>query len=106
MQKWEIWLAKVRFEDKPDEYKYRPVLIIDNENIYIVSFKMTSQKPRNNYFGEYSVKFFKEAGLHKQTVIRLSKKLLLHKNELVNKIGRLHPFDINEVIKILSNTNL
>lgn len=103
MQKWEIWLANVRFEDKPDEYKLRPVLVIDKENIYFLSFKMTSHKPRDNYFGEYSIQFFQEAGLKKPTVIRLSKKLLLLENEFINKIGRLHPYDINEVMKILKN---
>lgn len=103
MQKWEIWLANVRFEDKPDEYKLRPVLVIDKENIYFLSFKMTSHKPRDNYFGEYSIQFFQEAGLKKPTVIRLSKKLLLLEKEFINKIGRLHPYDINEVMKILKN---
>lgn len=103
MQKWEIWLANVRFEDKPDEYKLRPVLVIDKENIYFLSFKMTSHKPRDNYFGEYSIQFFQEAGLKKPTVIRLSKKLLLLEKEFINKIGKLHPYDINEVMKILKN---
>ena len=66
MQKWEIWLAKVRFEDKPNESKLRPVLVIDKEDIYILSFKMTSHEPRQNYFGEYSIKFFKKLGFINQ----------------------------------------
>lgn len=103
MKKWEIWLANVRFEDKPNESKLRPVLVIDKEDIYILSFKMTSHEPRQNDFIDYSIKFFQEAGLHKPTVIRLSKKLALLENEFVHKIGRLHPFDINEVNKILSS---
>ena len=103
MKKWEIWLANVRFEDKPNESKLRPVLVIDKDDIYILSFKMTSHEPRQNDFRDYSIKFFQEAGLHKPTVIRLSKKLALLENEFVHKIGRLHPFDINEVNKILSS---
>lgn len=103
MQKWEIWLANVRFEDNPEESKLRPVLIIDKQNMFILSFKMTSHEPRQKYFGEYAIRFFKEAGLRKPTVIRLSKKLALLENEFKHKIGRLHPFDINEVNKILSS---
>ncbi|WP_242347400.1 type II toxin-antitoxin system PemK/MazF family toxin [Mucispirillum schaedleri] len=103
MQKWEIWLAYIRFEDNPDKSKLRPVLVMDKENMYILSFKMTSHIPRQNYYGEYPIKYYKDAGLVKPTVIRLSKKLLLLENEFVNKIGRLHPFDINEVNKILKS---
>lgn len=103
MQKWEVWLAKVAFEDNPSEAKERPVLVIDKKEAYIISFKMTSQKPREKYFGEYPIQFFHEAGLIKPTVIRLSKKLALLEDEFIRKLGRLHPYDINEVIKILNN---
>lgn len=103
MQKWDIWLAYVRFEDSPDEAKLRPVLVIDKKDIYILSFKMTSRLPRQNYYGEYPIKYYKDAGLVKPTVVRLSKKLLLLENEFDKRIGRLHPFDINEINKILKS---
>lgn len=103
MQKWDIWLANVRFEDNPEESKLRPVLVIDKQNMFILSFKMTSHTPRQNFYGEYSIKYYKEAGLIKPTVIRLSKKLLLLENEFIHQIGRLHPYDINEVYKILNS---
>lgn len=103
MQKWDIWLANVRFEDNPEESKLRPVLVIDKQNMFILSFKMTSNTPRQNFYGEYSIKYYKEAGLVKPTVIRLSKKLLLLENEFIHQIGRLHPYDINEVYKILNS---
>ncbi|HIZ90419.1 MAG TPA: type II toxin-antitoxin system PemK/MazF family toxin [Candidatus Mucispirillum faecigallinarum] len=103
MQKWDIWLANVRFEDNPEESKLRPVLVIDKQNMFILSFKMTSHTPRQNFYGEYSIKYYKEAGLVKPTVIRLSKKLLLLENEFIHQIGRLHPYDINEVYKILNS---
>lgn len=103
MQKWDIWLANVRFEDNPEETKLRPVLVIDKQNMFILSFKMTSHTPRQNFYGEYSIKYYKEAGLIKPTVIRLSKKLLLLENEFIHQIGRLHPYDINEVYKILNS---
>lgn len=103
MQKWEVWLAKVAFEDNPAEAKIRPVLVIDKKEAYIISFKMTSHEPRQAFCGEYSIQFFKEAGLIKPTVIRLSKKLSLLKDDFIKKLGRLHPYDINGVIKILNN---
>ena len=102
MEKWDIWLANVRFEDNPEETKLRPVLVIDKQNMFILSFKMTSHIPRQNFYGEYSIKYYKEAGLIKPTVIRLSKKLLLLENEFIHKIGKFHPYDINGVYKILN----
>ena len=103
MQKWDIWLANVRFEDNPEESKLRPVLVIDKQNMFILSFKMTSHTPRQNFYGEYSITSYQAAGLVKPTVIRLSKKLLLLENEFIHQIGRLHPYDINEVYKILNS---
>ena len=103
MQKWDISLAYVRFEDSPDEAKLRQVLVIDNKDIYILSFKMTSHLPRQNYYGEYPIKYYKNAGLVKPTVIRLSKKLALLENDFKHKIGRLHPFEINEINKNLKS---
>lgn len=87
MQKWDIWLAYVRFEDSPDEAKLRPVLVIDNKDIYILSFKMTSHLPRQNYYGKYPIKYYKDVGLVKPTVVRLSKKLLLLENEFDKKLA-------------------
>lgn len=45
-QKWEVWWAKVKFEDEPDIIKIRPVIVFDNKKAYIISFKVTGQMPR------------------------------------------------------------
>ena len=62
-QKWEVWWAKVKFEDEPDIVKTRPVVIFDNRQAYIVSFKVTGQMPRENFKGEYVLQKWQEAGL-------------------------------------------
>lgn len=95
MSLWDVYLAKVPFEDI-DKTKIRPVLIIE-EYAYIVScIKMTSQAPRP---GEYVLKKWKEAGLKKETTVRLSKALWLSKDLILKKIGHLHPIDILEIEK-------
>ena len=33
-QKWEVWWAKVKFEDEPDIIKIRPVIVFDNKKAY------------------------------------------------------------------------
>jgi hypothetical protein len=48
---WEVWAADVKFEDSP-EVKRRPVLILENKQIYAVCLKMTGTEPR---CGEYAL---------------------------------------------------
>lgn len=64
---------------------------------------MTSKPPRNNYPGEYQLKDWKQAGLDKLTVVRMSKYVIVNKNEINGVVGHLPDKDI-ENIKNLLNT--
>lgn len=86
MERYEIWRAKVKFEDSP-EIKERPVLIW-NDKIFIIAYKMTGTD-RGDGKDEYRIKFWKEAGLDKPTSVRLQKVLRLEKKDLLYKIGEL-----------------
>lgn len=98
---WEIWWAKVKFEDDPSMIKERPVLVISVENASYISLKMTSSEPRPDFQGEYQVVEWKQAGLTKPTVIRSSKVLELFKRDFGTKIGNLPLQDILNVQNIL-----
>ena len=100
-RKWDIWLAEVQFEDIPDSKK-RPVLILENLVLVIDCLKMTSKAPRP---GEYALKMWREAGLHKSTTVRISKRLELEPKAMLKRIGALHPVDILEVQKRMQDTN-
>ena len=100
--KWDVWLAKVRYDDSMD-IKIRPVLIIDTKLMTVFALKMTGQNPRANYSGEYSVIKWHEAGLDKQTVIRASKKLSLCDSDFVKRLGRLQVIDIVNIKSILQS---
>lgn len=89
---WEVWLAKVRFEDS-DETKNRPVLIIVVDSKYY-RVKMTGTSPRD--FFEVEVSQWKAAGLRKDTTIRTNKISELRESDLIHKLGDLHPVDIAE----------
>ena len=99
-QKWEVWLAKVKFEDTND-VKKRPVLVCDVQSSYIISLKMTGQKPRSNYYGEYALNDWQIAGLRKPTTVRCSKKLRLFSSDFIHKIGRCSAKDINNIKDII-----
>ena len=86
MERYEIWQAKVRFEES-EEIKQRPVLIW-NKQIFLIAYKMTGTD-RGDSQDEYRIRYWKEAGLSKPTSIRLRKVLKLTENDLLYKIGEL-----------------
>lgn len=86
-KRWEIWWAKVKFEES-NEVKKRPVLIIDSNTVVIIAFKMTSTD-RGDRPPYYQVREWKEAGLTKETSIRFDKVLRLKPNDFDSKIGEL-----------------
>lgn len=86
MERYEIWFAKVKYEDS-DEIRERPVLIW-NDCAFLIAYKMTSTD-RGDGEDEYRVRYWKEAGLTKPTSIRLRKVLRLTKEDLLYKMGEL-----------------
>jgi hypothetical protein len=97
-QRWDIWLAAVQYEET-DAYKPRPVLVISVwEHVYVFALKMTSHAPRDHC--DYALKSWQSAGLAKETTVRLSKRLVLHEDQMIHKIGKLDWADV-EAIKAL-----
>ena len=97
-KKWEVWFAKVKFEDS-DIIKKRPVLIVGEKQGFIISLKMTTHYPRNN--AEYTLKYWARVGLDKETTIRTSKICVLKDNDLVRKMGHLAEYDMIQIQNIL-----
>lgn len=99
MKKWDVFLANVPFEECIQS-KIRPVVILEiSDTQVIVCLKMTGQPPRQN---EYVLRRWKDAGLHKPTTVRLSKRLVLNQKLILKQIGCLHALDILEIEKRLS----
>lgn len=38
-EKWEIWLTRVVYEDNPQQFKLRPVVVLENNIAVILSLK-------------------------------------------------------------------
>ncbi|MCL2226264.1 MAG: hypothetical protein FWB97_01350 [Oscillospiraceae bacterium] len=89
-KKWELWLAKVKYEDDPNTVKIRPVLIVAPQEVLVIAFKMTGTER----IQDYKVKDWQGAGLDKETFIRVSLRLALQEHDLSSKIGMLQPNDI------------
>ena len=98
-KRWEVWFAKVKFEDS-EEIKKRPVLILNENNGLAISLKMTSQKPRDN--SDYALKHWIKAGLDRETVVRTSKLCHLMDIDFDRKLGRISEYDALQIQTIMS----
>lgn len=99
--KWDIWLARVPFEEDRRRYKKRPVLVLDEDEAIVLSFKITSHSARTSYQGEYTILHWREAGLAKPSVIRCSQLLRLRKRAFIKGLSKLQPDDIAGVHEIV-----
>ena len=90
MKRYEIWRAKVRFEDS-EEIKERPVLIW-NKTAYIIAYKMTGTD-RGDDTNEFPIRHWKESGLEKPTTIRIRKVLRLKEEDMLYQMGVLDKRD-------------
>lgn len=98
MRKWDVCIAAVPYEDLPT-VKVRPVVVLEDKIIAVYCLKMTSQSPRK---GEYVLQKWREAGLHKPTTVRISKRLQLSADNIIKRIGALHPVDVMEIQKLIT----
>lgn len=98
MKKWDLYFAKVPFEEVP-ESKPRPVIVLEDSTVLVDCLKLTGKPPRQ---GEYVLQRWKEAGLRKPTTVRLSKRLALEPEAFLFRIGALQLIDIVEIEKRLT----
>jgi len=97
--RWEVWNARVVYDDDPETVKQRPVLIIGRQEFFVLSFKMTGTQRS----GDYPVNDWAKSGLKKATYIQIHRVLKLQERDFISKRGELQPNDIIGVQKYLEN---
>ena len=97
-RKWEVWFAKVKYEDS-DDVKKRPILITGENKGLIMFLKMISQRARDK--SDYPLKHWAKVWLDKETVVRTSKICQLIDSDFVWKMGRLSEYDLIRIQNIL-----
>lgn len=109
---WEIWQFAFAYEDKPEKSKLRPVIIAaknDSEvEVLVLSVKVTSHPPRQNFPGEIPILDWQRAGLSKPSTARCSKHLLVPISVFQGafRYGRLSKRDENAVHNALQSLGL
>ncbi len=98
MDQWSVWTARVYFEDQPDVFKVRPVVIYGDKVFVCTVLKVTSREKSNRF--HISIRQWRAAGLDKPSWIDVSKVINLPKEQLIEQIGML---DAEDIISIISN---
>lgn len=93
MKQWEVWYAKFPYEEDASIEKIRPVIIINVETLECLSVKVTSHDVREADKYDTPIKYWKEAGLKRPSVARVSKTMRLSNEKFVNRKGVLHEED-------------
>lgn len=92
---FDVFIASVRFEDKPEVAKPRPVIIVSvmPDEYLVVAIKVTSHAPREWCPGEVVLVDWEAEGLAKPSVARCSKIVMLSAGDLKCRIGTLSARD-------------
>lgn len=91
---WDIWWADVYFEDHPSQKKRRPVVVLEDDGLCILSLKVTTHGPRSFDPCDYELQYWKEAGLAFPSVVRVAHVAYLREDDFHEKLGRLENADI------------
>lgn len=104
---WDIYYAKVFYEDSIS-FKKRYMLLVDNINEIYLNLKITGNTKRND-ITEYNIIKWKDAGLKKPSHIRIHKFYPITENNLIEFKGVLQKEDreslINQIEKFLKLYN-
>lgn len=100
-KKYDLYAHFVKYDDVPDG-KYRPVLVLEENKVVPLSAPITSNLRRANYSGNVIIADWKEAGLHKPSVVRLEKTTNMELKSGDKYIGHLTEKDIINIEKHLS----
>ena len=97
----EVWSAWVRYEERPTDGKYRPVLVIDveEEKAVVLSIPFTSTAPRD----EYDIEVFDWATIpldHISTA-RIGRTIVIPTEDFRKKLGTVSDDDWDSITNLL-----
>lgn len=105
MNKYDLYIAHLTF-NRPDGSVFEensPVLILDPRRYLVLAVKGTSHWVRKCNNRDYDIQKYEGTGLNQDTVIMFDYPLLISKNNLLYKIGRLNDYDIQYVDKVVTD---
>lgn len=95
--KGEVWFAEFPLEENPLQTINRPVIILDENTLGVLSVKITKHAPRQEDPYDVPIIYWQEAGLRLSSTARVSKVLLLSRDNFIFQIGELCADDLQRI---------
>jgi hypothetical protein len=96
----EVWFVEFPFEEDNTKTTNRPVIVLDENTLGVLSVKITKHAPREEDPYDVPILYWQEANLRLSSTARVSKVLLLSPENFIFKIGELHPDDLERIARM------
>ena len=110
MRKGEVWFVEFPLEEDASRIINRPVIVLDENVLGVLSVKITKHKVRKEDPYDIPIIYWSEAGLRLASTARVSKVTVLNKDSFIFKIGNLHNDDMDRIeamySKFLEDNNI
>jgi len=95
--KGEVWFVEFPLEENPLQTINRPVIVLDENTLGVLSVKITKHIPRTEDPYDTPILYWQEANLRLASTARVSKVFLLPQDSFIFKIGDLHQDDLKRI---------
>ena len=95
--KGEVWFVEFPLEEDNSQTINRPVIVLDENTLGVLSVKITKHSPRKEDAYDTPILYWQEANLRLAFTARVSKVFLLSQDSFIFKIGNLHQDDLLRV---------
>lgn len=98
--KGEVWFVEFPLEEDNSQTINRPVVVLDENTLGVLSVKITKHSPRKEDPYDTPIIYWQEANLRLASTARVSKVFLLSQDSFIFKIGDLHRDDSDRIEKM------
>ncbi len=95
--KGEVWFVEFPLEEDVSQTINRPVIVLDENTLGVLSVKITKHMPRKEDPYDTPILYWQEANLRLASTARVSKVYVLPQESFIFKIGDLHQEDLMRV---------
>ena len=101
--KGEVWFVEFPLEEDNSQTINRPVIVLDENTLGVLSVKITKHSPRKEDPYDTPIIYWQEANLRLASTARVSKVFLLSQDSFIFKIGILNQDDLDRVEEMYKN---
>jgi hypothetical protein len=100
--RFQLWYAKVYFQEDPQQYKRRPVILLHFTPIGSWrAIYVTSKRPKSLQPDDVELQFWSQCGLTMPSYARCVRQVGVRETDFADYIGYLHPYDLANIKKTL-----